>query len=107
MELAPGLRLGRYEVVSYVGAGGMGEVYKARDTLLDRVVAVKVLSPRLTADERVQQRFWREARAISSLNHPQICALYDIGEQDGRTFLVLQYLEGETLQARLADFRPA
>ena len=102
MELAPGLRLGRYEVVSYVGAGGMGEVYKARDPLLDRVVAVKVLSPRLTADERIQQRFRREARAISSLNHPQICALYDIGEEDGRTFLVLQYLEGETLQARLA-----
>src|SRR5712692_9315587 len=101
MALAPGARLGPYEIVSLVGAGGMGEVYKAKDTRLDRTVAIKILPPQLAADSQFSERFEREARAISQLDHPHICALYDVGEQDGTAFLVMQYLEGETLAQRL------
>jgi eukaryotic-like serine/threonine-protein kinase len=97
MALAAGTRLGPYEVVAPIGAGGMGEVYKARDTRLDRTVAVKILPAALAADPQLRERFDREARAISALDHPHICALYDVGEQNGTAFLVMQYLEGETL----------
>ena len=102
MPLLPGTRLGPYEILSLVGAGGMGEVYKARDTRLDRTVAIKILPDTLAADPQFRERFDREARAISQLDHPHICALYDVGEQDGTAFLVMQYLEGETLADRLA-----
>jgi eukaryotic-like serine/threonine-protein kinase len=108
MALEPGSRLGPYEILSEIGAGGMGEVYKARDTRLDRVVAVKVLPDHLAVRPELRQRFEREARAISSLSHPHICALYDVGRapgeagSDGVDFLVMEYLEGETLAARLA-----
>src|SRR5260221_9622643 len=101
MVIAPGTRLGPYEVLAPLGAGGMGEVYRARDTRLDRTVAIKVLPQHLSASDDVKQRFEREARAISSLNHPHICILYDIGEQDGVDFLVMEHLEGETLATRL------
>jgi serine/threonine protein kinase/Tol biopolymer transport system component len=99
--LATGTRLGAYEVVSAIGAGGMGEVYKGRDTRLDRIVALKVLPHAYAADTERNLRFAREARAISSLSHPHICALYDLGQQDGIAFLVMEYLEGETLEDRL------
>jgi Tol biopolymer transport system component len=101
MPLSPGARLGAYEIVSLIGAGGMGEVYGARDTRLDRTVAIKILPAQFGADPMLRDRFDREARAISSLNHPHICALYDVGEADTIRFLVLEYLEGETLAARL------
>src|SRR3989441_4767824 len=100
MSLIPGTRLGPYEVLSALGAGGMGEVYKARDTRLDRTVAIKVLPSQLAADPQFRERFDREARAISQLTHPHICTLYDIGHQDGTDFLVMEYLEGETLADR-------
>lgn len=96
-----GRRLGPYEVLSKLGEGGMGEVYKARDTRLERTVAVKILPPLLAADPQFRERFDREARAISQLDHPHICGLYDIGHQDGTAYLVMQYLEGETLADRL------
>jgi|KBSSwiS6_1023812.scaffolds.fasta_scaffold01567_2 Tol biopolymer transport system component len=101
MMLAPGARLGPYEVVSALGAGGMGEVYRARDTRLDRVVALKLLPEefRGRADRRL--RFQSEARLISSLNHAHICALFDVGDQDGLAFLVMECLEGETLEDRI------
>src|SRR6266853_2360500 len=102
MTLAPGSRLGPYEVLSPLGAGGMGEVYKAKDTRLDRTVAVKVLPQHLSENSDVRQRFEREAKTISSLSHPHICALYDVGNQDGVEYLVMEYLEGETLADRLA-----
>ena len=102
MALISGTRLGPYEILSALGAGGMGEVYKARDTRLDRTVAIKVLPAQLAADPQFRDRFDREARAISALDHPHICGLYDVGEQDGTAFLVMQYLEGDTLQDRLA-----
>jgi serine/threonine protein kinase len=102
MTLAAGARLGPYEIVGAIGAGGMGEVYKARDTRLDRTVAIKVLPPHVASDPAFRQRFEREARTISSLDHPHICALYDVGSDAGTDFLVMQYLEGETLAARLA-----
>jgi serine/threonine protein kinase len=105
MTLAIGTRLGAYEVVRAIGAGGMGEIHKARDTRLDRTVAIKILPESLAADPQFQERFDREARAISRLDHPHICALYDLGEQDGRAYLVMQYLEGETLAARLVATR--
>jgi tRNA A-37 threonylcarbamoyl transferase component Bud32 len=98
----PGDRLGVYEIESLVGAGGMGEVYKARDTRLDRTVAIKVLPAHLAADRDRYQRFEREARAVARLDHPHIGALYDVGQDDGLSFLVMQYLEGETLAARVA-----
>jgi serine/threonine protein kinase len=100
--LSPGSRLGPYEILSSIGAGGMGEVYKARDTRLDRAVAIKVLPAHVASDPDVRQRFEREARAVAALNHPHICTLHDIGTQDGTDFLVMEYLEGETLQDRLA-----
>ena len=102
MSLSPGVRLGAYEIVALVGAGGMGEIYRARDTRLDRMVAIKILAAPLAADPELRDRFDREARAISSLNHPHICTLFDVGHQDGVDFLVLEYLEGETLAERLA-----
>src|SRR6266545_5036698 len=102
MVLAAGTRLGPYEIVSPIGAGGMGEVYKARDTRLERTVAIKVLPQHLSASDEVRQRFEREAKTISSLSHPHICALYDVGNQDGVEYLVMEHLEGETLADRLA-----
>jgi len=101
MFLAPGARLGPYEVLSAIGAGGMGEVYKARDTRLDRTVAIKVLPAQVASDPDLRQRFEREARAVAALNHPHICTLYDVGHQDGIDFLVMEYLEGQTLAERL------
>ncbi len=101
MALQPGARLGPYEIVSLLGAGGMGEVYRARDTRLDRRVAVKVLAPQLAVDPDFRARFAREAKAISALNHPHICGLYDIGREHDTDYLVLELLEGETLAARL------
>jgi eukaryotic-like serine/threonine-protein kinase len=102
VPLTAGSRLGPYEIVCALGEGGMGEVYRARDTRLDRTVAIKVLPSALAADSQLRERFDREARAISSLNHPHICTLFDVGHQDGVDFLVLEYLEGETLAQRLA-----
>ncbi len=101
MPLAAGTRLGPYEIIAPIGAGGMGEVYSARDTRLARTVALKILPPHLADAPEVRQRFEREARAVSSLNHPNICALYDIGRQDGTDYLVMEYIEGETLAKRL------
>ena len=101
MALTSGTKLGPYEIQSPLGAGGMGEVYRARDTRLDRTVAVKILPPHLSSNLDARQRFEREARAISSLNHPNICTLHDVGHQDGTDFLVMEYLEGETLADRL------
>ncbi|HSD72286.1 MAG TPA: protein kinase [Thermoanaerobaculia bacterium] len=101
MTLSPGTRLGPYELVAPVGAGGMGEVYRARDTRLERTVAVKVLPAHLSSSAESRQRFEREAKTISQLSHPHICALYDVGNQDGVEFLVMEYLEGETLSDRL------
>ena len=101
MPLQPGTTLGPYEIQAPIGAGGMGEVYKARDTRLDRTVAIKVLPEHVAADPNLKQRFEREAKTISSLNHPHICTLYDVGEYEGTTFLVMEYLEGDTLAQRL------
>src|SRR6202021_2121477 len=101
MCLASGTKLGPYEIQAPIGAGGMGEVYHARATRLDRVVAIKVLPHHLSSDPDLKQRFDREARAISSLNHPRICTLHDVGHQDGIDFLVMEYLEGESLAKRL------
>ena len=99
--MASGTRLGPYEIVAAIGAGGMGEVYKARDTRLDRAVAIKILPESLASDPQFRERFDREARAISQLTHPHICTLYDVGEGVGTAFLVMEYLEGETLEQRL------
>jgi len=101
MALNPGTKLGPYEIQSPLGAGGMGEVYRAKDTRLDRIVAVKILPGHLSDNIEAKQRFDREARAISSLNHPNICTLHDVGHQDGIDFLVMEFLEGETLADRL------
>jgi len=101
MPLTPGTRLGPYEVLAPIGAGGMGEVYKARDTRLDRAVAIKVLPSNLSSNPELRARLDREARAISSLSHPNICTLYDVGHQEGHDFLVMEFLEGETLADRL------
>ncbi len=101
MTLAPGTRLGPYEILASIGAGGMGEVYRARDTRLGREVAIKVLGGRHAEDAAMRERFEREARAISALSHPAICTLYDVGEHEGTHFLVMEYLEGETLADRL------
>jgi eukaryotic-like serine/threonine-protein kinase len=103
MPLGSGTKLGPYQIQSSLGAGGMGEVYRANDTRLDRIVAVKILSSRLADHPEIKQRFEREARAISALNHPNICHLYDIGSQDGTDFLVMEFLEGETLADRLRN----
>ncbi len=101
MGLPSGSRLGPYEIQAPLGAGGMGEVYRARDTRLDRTVAIKILPEHLSGSAEARQRFDREARAISSLSHPNICHLYDVGQQDSTSYLVMEYLEGETLAERL------
>src|SRR6202795_4677591 len=101
MALTSGTKLGPYEIVSPLGAGGMGEVYRARDTRLERDIAIKVLPANLSSDPNLRQRLEREAKAVSKLSHPHICTLYDIGHQDGVDFLVMEYLEGETLERRL------
>src|SRR5262245_43680143 len=101
MPLAAGTKLGPYEIEAPLGAGGMGEVYKARDTRLDRTVAIKILPAHLSGDPQLRQRFEREAKAVSSLNHPHICTLHDVGNQDGTDYLVMEFLEGETLAVRL------
>jgi eukaryotic-like serine/threonine-protein kinase len=101
MALAPHQRLGPYEILSAIGAGGMGEVYRARDTRLDRNVAIKVLPAHLADKPELRERFEREARTVASLDHPHICTLHDIGHQGGIDYLVMEYLEGETLAERL------
>src|SRR5512133_388702 len=101
MSLSAGLRLGPYEIQAPVGAGGMGEVYKAVDTRLKRIVAIKVLPRDLARSHESRQRLQREARSISQLSHAHICTLYDFGQQDGIDFLVMEYLEGETLEDRV------
>src|SRR5512132_3517126 len=100
--VAAGSRLGPYEIVSRIGAGGMGEVFRARDTRLDRTVAIKVLPAEYANDAQLKTRFEREARAISQISHPNICALHDVGNADGVEYLVLEFLEGETLADRIA-----
>ena len=104
--LTPGTKLGPYEIIAPIGAGGMGEVYRARDTRLDRTVALKVLPQHLAGTPEARQRFEREARAVSALNHPNICTLHDVGSQDGTEYIVMECLEGETLAARLEKGRP-
>src|ERR1700719_4555581 len=101
MALTTGMKLGPYEIQSPLGEGGMGEVYRAMDGRLDRTVAIKVLASHLSSSPELKLRMEREARAISSLNHPHICHLYDIGSQDGTDYLVMEFLEGETLAERL------
>jgi len=101
MALTAGTKLGPYEIESPLGAGGMGEVYRARDTRLERTVAVKILPSHLSDNPEARQRFEREARSISSLNHPHICVLYDVGNENGTAYLVMEYLQGESLEARL------
>jgi len=101
MSLDPGTKLGPYKILAPLGAGGMGEVYKAQDTRLDRTVAIKVLPPHLADDADLRQRFEREARTVSGLNHPHICTLHDIGREGEVTFLVMEHIEGETLAERL------
>ena len=100
--MTPGTRLGPYEILVAIGAGGMGEVYRARDTRLDRIVAIKVLPREVAADPERRQRFEIEARSIAALNHPNICTLHDVGHQNGIDFLVLEHLEGRTLAERIA-----
>ncbi len=103
MTLANGTRLGPHEILAPIGAGGMGEVYKARDTRLDRIVAIKVLPEQFAANLELKQRFEREAKAISQLTHPHICTLYDVGNEAGVEYLVMEYLEGESLAQRLEN----
>jgi eukaryotic-like serine/threonine-protein kinase len=98
MALSAGTRLGSYEILSAIDAGGMGEVYRARDTRLERTVAIKVLP---SGDGELKARFAREGRLIAGLTHPHICTLYDVGQQEGTDYLVMEYLEGHTLAARL------
>src|SRR6478672_6822723 len=99
MPLRSGSRLGPHQILSPLGAGGFGEVYKAKDTRLDRTVAIKILP---STDPELKARFEREARAIAALTHPHICTLYDVGHQDGTDYLVMEYLEGETLDRKIA-----
>ena len=101
MSLAAGTKLGPYEILAPIGAGGMGEVYKARDARLERTVAVKVLPPHLSSNPELRQRFEREAKTISQISHPHICALYDVNREGETEYLVMEYLEGETLADRL------
>ena len=101
MALAPGTRLGPYVITAPIGAGGMGEVYKATDTRLDRTVAIKVLPEHVASDPDLKQRFEREAKTLAALSHPHICPVFDVGSQNGIDFLVMEYLEGETLEQRL------
>jgi len=102
MTLSAGSRLGPYEILAPLGAGGMGEVYRAKDTRLERTVAIKVLPSHLSSSPELRQRFEREAKTISQLTHPHICSLYDVGHQDGTDYIVMEYLEGQTLAERLA-----
>src|SRR5262249_61487183 len=97
MPLASGTKLGPYEIVSPAGAGGMGEVYRAVDSRLNRTIAIKILPAHLSERPEALERFQREARAISQLSHANICQLYDLGEQDGIHFIVMEFLEGEAL----------
>src|SRR5918992_5885916 len=106
MMLSAGTRLGPYEIVAPLGAGGMGEVYRARDTRLDRTVVIKVLAGALAADSEARQRFEHEARAIAALNDPHICTIHDVGRHGELDYLVLEYLEGETLAERLGREPP-
>jgi predicted Ser/Thr protein kinase len=105
MPLTSGTRLGPYEVLAPIGAGGMGEVYRARDTRLERTVAIKILPPHFSDDATRRQRFEREAKVVSSLNHPNICTLHDVGRQDGVDFIVMEYMQGESLAERLEKGR--
>src|SRR5579871_1333036 len=105
MPLTAGTKLGPYEIQAPLGAGGMGEVYRATDTRLNRTVAVKILPKHLSEKPEARERFEREARAISQLSDANICQLYDLGEQDGIHYIVMEYLEGETLASRLARGR--
>src|SRR5262245_46432393 len=102
MTLATGTNLGPYEIVSAIGAGGMGEVYRAKDTRLERTVAVKVLPAHLSSSAELRQRLEREAKTISQLSHPHICMLHDVGHQNGTDYLVMEFLEGETLADRIS-----
>src|SRR6202035_1803875 len=101
MTVTSGTKLGPYEILSPLGAGGMGEVYRARDTRLGRDVAIKALPPHLSSDPNLKARFEREAKAISALNHPNICTLHDVGSQDGTDYLVMELLEGQSLADRI------
>src|SRR5262252_4367760 len=101
MSLTSGTRLGPYEILGPLGAGGMGEVYRARDTRLERTVAIKVLAHHVEDRAESFQRFERAAKTISTLSHPNICTLYDLGTQEGLPYLVMEYIEGETLNKRL------
>jgi serine/threonine protein kinase len=101
MSLSSGTNLGPYEILSPLGAGGMGEVYKARDSRLNRTVAIKILLQQVSSNPDVQARFEREAQTIAGLNHPHICTLHDIGRHEGTSYLVMEYLEGETLADRI------
>jgi eukaryotic-like serine/threonine-protein kinase len=102
MPILSGKRLGPYEILAGIGAGGMGEVYRARETRLDRIVAIKVLPAHLVDRAELRERFEREAEAISSLNHPHICTRHDVGHQHGIDYFVMEYVEGDTLASRLA-----
>src|SRR3954468_14811289 len=101
MPLLNGTRLGPYEIINLLGAGGMGEVYRARDTRLDRLVAVKIILESAAGGDLALERFEREARAVSALNHPNICTVYDVGIAATTRYLVMELLDGETLQQRL------
>jgi serine/threonine protein kinase len=101
MPLAEGEKLGPDEILSAIGAGGMGEVYQARDTRLDRMVAVKVLPQHIANREHLRARFEREARVVASLNHPNICSLFDIGRHDEKSYMVMELIDGETLADRI------
>src|SRR3954467_10969430 len=102
MGLTAGTRLGPYEIQSLLGAGGMGEVYRAHDTRLQRTVAIKVLAAHLSSDPDLHARFEQEAKSISGLQHPNICVVHDIGSQDGVDFMVMEYLSGQTLDKLIA-----
>src|ERR1700757_5115459 len=106
MSLVSGAKLGPYEILGPVGAGGMGEVYRARDTRLDRTVAIKILSAGFAANRAALERFQREAQAVSALSHPNVCTLFDIGCQDDTDFLVMEFLEGQTLK-EVIDSQPS
>src|SRR5438270_9694251 len=101
MALAVGTRLGAYEILGQIGAGGMGEVYRARDTRLERTVAIKVLNSQLVASPELRARFEREAKVISQLQHPHICVLHDVGSDNGNDYLVMEFLEGEVLAEKV------
>jgi len=103
MALPVGSKIGRYEITALIGSGGMGEVYLSEDTQLGRKVAVKILNSELAADATARKRLVREARAAATLDHPNICSIHEVGEADGHQFIVMQFVEGETLDARLKD----